>query len=76
MAGKEKSDPINGWIYDLILRIFDIPINIFFREVYPRGAWKIPKDGAVIFVAAPHANQVSTLLVPSSHGDGWPRHRV
>jgi glycerol-3-phosphate O-acyltransferase/dihydroxyacetone phosphate acyltransferase len=58
MAIQKEADPINGWVYDLILRIFDVPINLFFREVYPRGAWKIPKDGAVIFVAAPHANQV------------------
>lgn len=70
MAGKEKSDPINGGIYDLILKAFDIPVNMFFREVYPRGAWKIPKDGAIILVAAPHANQVSKWLVPFGHDDG------
>lgn len=31
--------------------------KIFFRDVVVRGAHKIPKDGPVIFVAAPHANQ-------------------
>lgn len=32
-------------------------IELYFREVHPRGAWKIPRAGPVIFVAAPHANQ-------------------
>ena len=44
--------------YDTALWIFNLMIDIFFREVRPRGAHKIPKKGPVIFVVAPHANQV------------------
>ena len=33
-------------------------LDLFFREVHPRSSWKVPKRGPVIFVAAPHANQV------------------
>ncbi|KAI7904725.1 uncharacterized protein BX663DRAFT_530203 [Cokeromyces recurvatus] len=43
--------------YDVALWIFNIMIDIFFREVKTRGSYKIPKEGPVIFVAAPHANQ-------------------
>lgn len=45
--------------YDILSWIFNIMVDIFFREVRPRGAHRIPKEGPVIFVAAPHANQVS-----------------
>ncbi|CAO3695281.1 unnamed protein product [Umbelopsis ramanniana] len=39
-------------------------VDIFFREVRPRGAHRIPQEGPVIFVAAPHANQfVDPLIV-------------
>lgn len=44
--------------YDVALWIFNLMLDIFFREVRPRGAHKIPKEGPVIFVVAPHANQV------------------
>ena len=30
---------------------------IVFSEIRPRGAFKIPREGPVIFVAAPHHNQ-------------------
>ncbi|KAF8326345.1 glycerol-3-phosphate O-acyltransferase [Cantharellus anzutake] len=43
--------------YDTVLFFWRVVTNIFFREIRPRGAWHIPKDGAVIFVAAPHSNQ-------------------
>jgi glycerol-3-phosphate O-acyltransferase/dihydroxyacetone phosphate acyltransferase len=43
--------------YDLILWILSLVFDGFFREIRPRGAFRIPKKGAVIFVAAPHANQ-------------------
>ncbi|KAG9019495.1 hypothetical protein FRB90_001568 [Tulasnella sp. 427] len=43
--------------YDTVLLFWRIVVNIFFREIRPRGAWNIPKDGPVIFVAAPHHNQ-------------------
>lgn len=53
---KEKY-PMNDWTYDAFLWMISV-IMLFFREVHPRGAWKVPKRGPVIFVAAPHANQV------------------
>lgn len=48
---------LQTWVYDLILWIFGIIFDIFFREILPRGAFRIPKQGPVIFVGAPHANQ-------------------
>jgi glycerol-3-phosphate O-acyltransferase/dihydroxyacetone phosphate acyltransferase len=44
-------------VYDCALFFLRVIANIFFREIRPRGAWNIPKDGPVIFVAAPHHNQ-------------------
>ena len=35
-----------------------VMVDIFFREIRSRGSYRIPRRGAVIFVAAPHANQV------------------
>ncbi|KAI9473901.1 MAG: hypothetical protein EXX96DRAFT_579809 [Benjaminiella poitrasii] len=49
--------------YDVALWIFNIMIDIFFREVKPRGSHKVPKEGPVIFVAAPHANQFVDPIV-------------
>lgn len=46
-----------SWIYDLVLWIFTACFDIFFREIRPRGAFRIPRKGPVLFVAAPHANQ-------------------
>lgn len=46
-----------SWIYDFVLWIFTACFDIFFREVRPRGAFRIPRKGPVLFVAAPHANQ-------------------
>ncbi|KAG5517900.1 hypothetical protein PMAC_000355 [Pneumocystis sp. 'macacae'] len=41
-----------------------ILIDLFFRDVRSRGAFRIPTKGALIFVAAPHANQfVDPLLL-------------
>ena len=48
--------------YDLALLLFRLIINIFFREVRPRGAFNIPRNGPVIFVGAPHSNQVRLLI--------------
>lgn len=59
------------WAYDLVLWIFSILMDLFFREVHPRGAWKVPRRGPVIFVAAPHANQVMSSLRP--HVLAWYR---
>lgn len=52
------------WLYDLGIWIFTLCLDIFFREVYSRGAWRIPRRGPVIIVAAPHANQfVDSILL-------------
>ncbi|KAJ3993163.1 glycerol-3-phosphate O-acyltransferase [Lentinula boryana] len=41
--------------------------NIFFREIRLRGAFNIPSEGPVIFVGAPHANQMLDPLLLSIH---------
>ena len=51
--------------YDLALLLFRGIINVFFREVRPRGSFNIPRDGPVIFVGAPHSNQVGLPLTSS-----------
>lgn len=51
------------WIYDLGLWVFTLCLDIFFREVYPRGVWRVPKKGPVIIVAGPHANQFVDSIV-------------
>lgn len=50
-------------VYDVILWVFSIIFDCFFREIRPRGAFRIPKLGPVIFVGAPHANQFVDPLV-------------
>ncbi|KAJ5899155.1 hypothetical protein N7495_003899 [Penicillium taxi] len=55
--------PLIGWLYDLTLWTFSVLIDLFFREVHPRGSWKIPRRGPIIIVAAPHANQFVDSLV-------------
>ncbi|KZT68983.1 hypothetical protein DAEQUDRAFT_670412 [Daedalea quercina L-15889] len=44
-------------LYEVALAFWKTVVNIFFREIRPRGAFHIPRDGPVIFVAAPHHNQ-------------------
>lgn len=44
-------------IYDLLLWCLSIIFDCFFREIRPRGAFRLPRLGPVIFVGAPHANQ-------------------
>lgn len=51
--------PMVNWKYDLFLYVLGNLVDLFFREVVPRGSWKVPRSGPVLFVAAPHANQVS-----------------
>lgn len=53
-----KSTIMGLQIYDFVSFFFTVLLDIFFREIRPRGAHKVPKQGPVIFVAAPHANQV------------------
>ncbi|EEH39988.2 glycerol-3-phosphate O-acyltransferase [Paracoccidioides lutzii Pb01] len=45
------------WLYDFGIWVFSLCLDIFFREIYSRGTWRIPRNGPVIVVAAPHANQ-------------------
>ncbi|KAI0721682.1 glycerol-3-phosphate O-acyltransferase [Cerioporus squamosus] len=56
---KDNSDIV----YDAALVFWRCVTNIFFREVRPRGAFNIPREGPVIFVAAPHNNQFLDPLI-------------
>ncbi|KAJ9613877.1 Glycerol-3-phosphate/dihydroxyacetone phosphate acyltransferase [Cladophialophora chaetospira] len=60
---KRGNELQNPGLYDTVLWVLSVLIDLFFREVHPRGAWKIPKTGPVILVAAPHANQFVDSLV-------------
>ncbi|KAJ3851561.1 hypothetical protein EV368DRAFT_83413 [Lentinula lateritia] len=53
--------------YDVSMFFWKLIVNIFFREIRPRGAFNIPSDGPVIFVGAPHANQMLDPLLLSIH---------
>ncbi|KAI0477712.1 glycerol-3-phosphate acyltransferase [Xylariaceae sp. FL0804] len=55
--------PMTPWKYDAFLHTFSVLVDLFFREVHPRGAWRVPKKGPILFVAAPHANQFVDGLV-------------
>ncbi|KAM0276372.1 hypothetical protein ACHAQH_006820 [Verticillium albo-atrum] len=55
--------PMVPWKYDLFLWVMGVLVDLFFREVHPRGTWKVPRTGPVLFVAAPHANQFVDALV-------------
>jgi glycerol-3-phosphate O-acyltransferase / dihydroxyacetone phosphate acyltransferase len=57
--------PMSGWKYDLFLWFMSILSDVFFREIHPRGSWKVPRSGPVLFVAAPHANQVGDFCIRS-----------
>ncbi|KAI9654455.1 MAG: hypothetical protein M1831_005421 [Alyxoria varia] len=54
---------MSTWTYDLLLWVFSIVVDLFFREVHPRSSWKIPRTGPVLFVGAPHANQFVDPLI-------------
>lgn len=58
---KKELYPMVNWKYDLFLYGMGNLVNLFFREVVPRGSWRVPQTGPVLFVAAPHANQVWTF---------------
>ncbi|KAJ7219240.1 glycerol-3-phosphate O-acyltransferase [Mycena pura] len=51
--------------YDAVMLFWRAVTQIFFREVRPRGAFNIPRDGPVIFVGAPHNNQFLDPLLLS-----------
>ncbi|EEY21934.1 glycerol-3-phosphate O-acyltransferase [Verticillium alfalfae VaMs.102] len=61
--GREELYPMVPWKYDLFLWVMGVLVDLFFREVHPRGTWKVPRTGPVLFVAAPHANQFVDALV-------------
>jgi glycerol-3-phosphate O-acyltransferase/dihydroxyacetone phosphate acyltransferase len=66
---EEPSDafpPTSGFVYTCFLAVWKVILNIFFREIRPRGTFNIPREGPVILVVAPHANQVRFLA--SLHG--------
>ncbi|KAL4949347.1 hypothetical protein BDW69DRAFT_188396 [Aspergillus filifer] len=63
MAKKPYIPPLIGWLYDLVLWTFSVLVDLFFREVHPRGSWKVPRRGPMIIVAAPHANQFVDSLI-------------
>src|ERR1700753_327565 len=64
MSDHVNSLPMSsGLAYEASLVLWRMVTNIFFREIRPRGAFHIPREGPVIFVAAPHHNQVSPLQV-------------
>ncbi|KAF9820211.1 hypothetical protein IEO21_01644 [Rhodonia placenta] len=52
-------------VYETALVLWRSVVNIFFREIRPRGAFHIPREGPVIFVAAPHHNQFLDPLLLS-----------
>lgn len=58
--------------YDAFMFFWRIITQIFFREIRPRGAFNIPKEGPVIFVGAPHSNQVLYQL----HETRYPSHAL
>ncbi|KAI1177979.1 acyltransferase [Nemania sp. FL0916] len=66
-ASKAKAQkelyPMTPWKYDAFLHTFSVLVDLFFREVHPRGAWRVPRSGPILFVAAPHANQFVDGLV-------------
>lgn len=66
---KKEIGYMNKYVYDAFLWTFSVLVELFFREVHPRGSWKVPKEGPVLFVCAPHANQVSCNVCMSSQGD-------
>ncbi|KAJ3983159.1 hypothetical protein F5890DRAFT_1414272 [Lentinula detonsa] len=49
------------------MHFWKLALNIFFREIRLRGAFNIPSEGPVIFVGAPHANQMLDPLLLSIH---------
>ncbi|KAG9679971.1 glycerol-3-phosphate O-acyltransferase, partial [Aureobasidium melanogenum] len=60
---KTTSDFWANLVYDAWLWTFSVLVDLFFREVHPRSSWKVPRNGPVIIVAAPHANQFVDPLI-------------
>ena len=47
----------SSFSYSFVVWFFVLVKKVFFRDVIIRGSHKIPKNGPIIFVAAPHCNQ-------------------
>lgn len=61
-------------LYDCTLTLLRVIAVVFFREIQPRSAWRIPKEGPIIFVGAPHHNQfLDPLLLASEARDAGRR---
>lgn len=52
--------------FDVAMYFWRLVILIFFREIRPRSEFRIPKEGPVIFVGAPHHNQFLDPLLLAS----------
>lgn len=52
--------------FDAVMLFWRLVIGIFFREVQPRNAHRIPHSGPIIFVGAPHHNQFLDPLLLAS----------
>ncbi|KAJ3560019.1 hypothetical protein NP233_g11104 [Leucocoprinus birnbaumii] len=61
----KRSQPKQSLKYDAVMLFWRTVTQIFFREIRPRGAFNIPRDGPVIFVGAPHNNQFLDPLLLS-----------
>ncbi|KAH9966637.1 glycerol-3-phosphate O-acyltransferase [Russula dissimulans] len=59
----------SSFSYNIFLLVWANAVKTFFREIRPRGAFNIPHSGPVIFVAAPHNNQIldPVLLATEVH---------
>lgn len=57
----EAVKPSSKLTYESALLFWHMITRVFFREIRPRGAFNIPRDGPVIFVGAPHHNQVPNI---------------
>lgn len=55
--------PMSNWKYDAFLWSTSVLADLFFREIHPRGTWRVPQRDPVLFVAAPHANQFVDALI-------------
>lgn len=62
-------DFLSSRIYDTLLWLLSILIDLFFREVRTRGSFRVPRYDPVIFVAAPHSNQVFFHESQQLHSD-------
>lgn len=61
MADPKVSKRHSRVITEIALVLWHMITRVFFREIRLRGAFNIPRDGPVIFVGAPHSNQVSMV---------------